>query len=1221
MSKFKKHLSDQLGLTSDKYEEIKQLIPDRELLFDMNRLENNHNYNHYQTTAKGKKLIQNTTEEIKKIYNKKLFSDYLGLTFEQYNQLKKKIPGQLLEDVNNVEQQFKRLQKRKDPLIETIRERILQPAMPSTAADSVVPSQLTVPVKPSVSDRAPTPFLNALLSTPPAAAVSHQLRQLVSLQPPPVQMAKPRIAPEEVTILTDENILWAIRELCLQKEETGSKKSGFRFMGIEKDKEFTTLHNLQRLFSDIEFIEKMGPPRKVTITKAEHKFKIQDVFVNTEDEETGAPILVFKLISAPQVFMRVVDEETTLQSTLWQEFKYDMKSNTCQLLLTGTDINGKKKINFNFQTTYKINRATGKIILDPYVPPVVIDTTNAEGGEKSAKEIAHETYECLDSSHILLQEFQEMNATIKSLLNVWKYLNTFEKEQPVTFNTSLPKLKAKLDRIKMQTRAVMDKYGNYIGTETGVPKAAKSNLRGIEKILANTTNLEEHKAIVEAANATWNSWLWENRKNLQKTKEEQDEKVLKNEPYGTPHISRTAKAILDLYKDMNYLPAVALPLIEDVIINKKDTRGSGEAHDAHYTHLTKNFGLRVPYLVSYILRYNQKISGYRSTIERLALTPDNIIEFSEFIHMFRSVAFNIISLINMTQKLRVMNKDANIQFTFNNIYQHTMDTLPMVPNLLKKSTISFNPMVMGNKYRDSFAIIEGDMKEDPLPLELLKVDEPSHYLLEDYESKRPELQRVALEGDFDVCFYTNMNDQLIAAFEKMIQNHKDDDIPELRVPQSRPVLELRVPQSRPVPELPDGTMSFASIVKRGLATTSAAASDVNVSDSSDPSTAAEPVSVVSENYKYTTALGPTTTAENRNSVTPVQVLHKKTPDISNTSFGQSRPETVSDPSKPVDMFLSDIKTTESSELATAAASGSSKPVGMFPSDIMTTELEESKPVNLESLPLPGSSEDDSEWSTVTTELSPEQIDKRKKKREEKRREKEATEIEQATKRLEMLAKLKEEKELVQTKPNPAPFVQRDHPDNVYTIRARHLLKRKIETLWNRIEGLKREQLQKDKSIIEFNHAEEFEFANIMTDQSTSEQEKELLQRGFNARLKNRIKHDIKAIIDSNKTEFDEYIYGKPINNDLINMENQKIETIERKYNTRMGQFENDFMEYNKKTIREKEEYPGQQQARIEGIEGKQRSRRTKKGYKQGTDKRRKAREAKAASQKFDDKDE
>lgn len=532
-------------------------------------------------------------------------------------------------------------------------------------------------------------------------------------------------------------LLWAIRNASVQTDtDVGSKSE----KPIEVGAVFRTSHNLDRLFSKIAFTSKeVGRITEKTVTEAEHFLPLEDfrVFANP-------PELKIKF----QTKERTFTDSTGNVATVSQQCTFDATTGKIRLVLLGRDI---KRAIFSFESEYKL--VGDEIVFDPYVPSL--------SDEKEST-----------SQHEFLKETRERKTGPVPIFNMWMYLNKWGEGLPtVNYMSSVTQLKKKLAAVTefLQEQKRPKEIGGVpqfeivdgkktLVFEYHLYEPELGNLAQVAEIIKNLQSLEQYKERMKKINEYYNDWLWGNRDEFKKTIDEQDVEVVVGREYHKSHVSVEAKSIIDFYRREGYLSGDVLGMIQQFKIEKEDTQAQ-KTHDVDYLHITENFGLYLPYNLSFMLRYNQKFAGFRSTPERLALTRENIGQFSEFVHMFRSMVFSTVSLY---KKCVGSSEKTNFVFPFRRTYMNQ-------DSMLVASSVQFDPSVEHN--RDCLKIVES--RSYPL-LQLLRLREPLYYQLVD------QYNPAAYKDDLDVCVYEN-NPQLYSlqsAFDKIkekMQAKKDEE--------------------------------------------------------------------------------------------------------------------------------------------------------------------------------------------------------------------------------------------------------------------------------------------------------------------------------------------------------------------------------------------------------------------------------------------------------------
>jgi hypothetical protein len=522
-------------------------------------------------------------------------------------------------------------------------------------------------------------------------------------------------------------LLWAIRNASVQTDaDVGSKSE----KPIEVGAVFRTSHNLDRLFSKIAFTSKeVGRITEKTVTEAEHFLPLEDfrVFANP-------PELKIKFQTKERTFTDSAGKVATVR----QQCTFDATTGKIRLVLLGRDI---RNTTFSFESEYKLDG--DEIVFDPYVPSL--------SDEKEST-----------SQHEFLKETRERKTGPVPIFNMWMYLNKWGDKLPavdklpdVDHKSSVTQLKRKLaavtDFIQEQKRPKeiggVPQFEIVDGKKTPVYEfhlyePEQGNLAQVAEIIKNLPSLDQYTERMKKINKDYNDWLYGNRK-LEKTIDKQDVEVVGRE-YHKSHVGVEAKSIIDFYISEGYLSGDVLGMIQEFKIKKKDTQEK-KTHDVDYLHITENFGLYLPYNLSFMLRYNQKFAGFIPTPERLALTSENIGQFSEFVHMFRSMVFSTVSLY---KKCVGSSEKTNFVFPFRRTYMNQ-------DSMLVATSVQFDPSVEQN--RDCLKIVESGSY--PL-LQLLRLREPLYYQLVD------QYNPAAYKDDLDVCVYEN-NPQLQSAFKKI----------------------------------------------------------------------------------------------------------------------------------------------------------------------------------------------------------------------------------------------------------------------------------------------------------------------------------------------------------------------------------------------------------------------------------------------------------------------
>ena len=386
--------------------------------------------------------------------------------------------------------------------------------------------------------------------------------------------------------------------------------------------------------------------------------KIDNVVMLKDVFVYTSPIISFGCKTEDMEFKAMFNSET-FTSRLKQKFTFDPTYNILTLTLYGFDFAGKR---FYFKSNYTIT--PDSIKFDPYIAPVA-----SEEEETSA--------------HTL---FKQNNIVV---LNIWKFIND---------NYILPDASS---------------YRNFEILARELTAADIEKLKQPVTFVSSFRELERKLRHIE---------IYFFSQGTSRVRQISKEKI-KN--------FNTAKKIL---KDLEHYDIDRLSNIYDdtVKLNRKDAVPAGEVqymspYAKHLLTLSRrysskfkkgeNFGIYPPYLVSFMLEYNQKYSNYMSTYDRLCLTPSNIEKFCDFIHSFRAAAFDTVSLYYMMK--RDTPRDI-IDYYFCSVYPHTEWNQDELTFPIK----TFNEIFYVSRGNRHDCYFVKDTREPKIPFVRLQVLEP-----------------------------------------------------------------------------------------------------------------------------------------------------------------------------------------------------------------------------------------------------------------------------------------------------------------------------------------------------------------------------------------------------------------------------------------------------------------------------------------------------------------
>lgn len=386
---------------------------------------------------------------------------------------------------------------------------------------------------------------------------------------------------------------------------------------------------------------------------------------------------------------KFTNKSETNEIILEQVMHWSVEKNEITLKIHSTDASNP----YVFISKYKIitDPETGRKIikLDPY-------TTEPQ---KIIKPIIRHTI-----------NLRRLNNPNTHGINIYLFLNSFLGQNKINFETRYVDIKPILENINEWKLYISDKQK----MTTKLDKLTFDKFKYVESILVDEQTYNSYKSKLNNWRNNYNNW---SRKQKTNTLETFDYKF-EIKPIGKPKLSRNMEQILEKIQ----------PYDKRIILQKDMETVKTAKNEEEIVSITQavNFGVYFPYLVSYILRDNivsvdNHTLTFLQAIELLPLTSENIQEFANFIHTFKSGAFEIISLATYLID-KQPSKDTYIKLTHNPIYVNS--------DLNKNYTtfsniIAFKPSVNVSKMITATAS-KGEPSGSTLPIELplLKLEEP-----------------------------------------------------------------------------------------------------------------------------------------------------------------------------------------------------------------------------------------------------------------------------------------------------------------------------------------------------------------------------------------------------------------------------------------------------------------------------------------------------------------
>lgn len=461
----------------------------------------------------------------------------------------------------------------------------------------------------------------------------------------------------------------------------------------------------KRLFSTIEYSDKDPETKEITVNSAVHHIGINKVAV--QDSKLF-------LQSSEKTF---TNQDETKQIKLIQTMYYDDTDKTISFNLSDNSPSGSS--NYNYISKYKItvdttNNSGYKIVLDPY-------TTN------SAKIINP-----IKNKYIIIKK---LNETAESL-NIFKYLNDQDSSLPMAKVTSkLSELQSKLEKISEKKIVKLKSKGK--GAQTAAEIMEISIYNSVNMHLENDASLKLHINKLTEWKKEYDKWISD--KSLKQPLELHEYKFERKE-YGKQFLSKKNANLLTLLAPYDS----RIKLIDDETIIKgreSDGRFISTVTSIKTSSDLGKFGVYSPYLVSYILRETPIWNKLTPVTDILALSTDNIEEFTAFINGFKSAGLSLVSLLLQLFEQKHTSDKLFIKFPCEQIYKGSEKLPKFVEHI-----IMFDPTMSKS---NAISILTNAPKLDqPLTdLKFIPLDEPFYGTYEN-----------SLVKDFDVLFINPSTD-------------------------------------------------------------------------------------------------------------------------------------------------------------------------------------------------------------------------------------------------------------------------------------------------------------------------------------------------------------------------------------------------------------------------------------------------------------------------------
>jgi hypothetical protein len=471
-----------------------------------------------------------------------------------------------------------------------------------------------------------------------------------------------------------------MKAICILANQTYLYNRQLKKMVVGEKVDEKTFGQKRRLFSDIEISAQKGV---FTINSVDHKFPIKSIVYSDSSE----PQLI--LNSEIMQFNKTVEidesKPITFTSNLEQTAYFNLKTGIIKIVLKE---NTKQ---FNYVSNYKYFETSGLIKLDPYT----------KDPHKIVKPVRR--YRTL---------LTHLNGPV---VNIYKYLNRKTSGNQVTIGSQLSELKAKLSEIEPNIKVIMAKPTKHLAD-----KAEIAQYNFVADVLTNDKTREEFDNKLRKWKNDYDNWAHK-RDNILPI--EQHEYKFEYVPAGKEKLSRTMERLINRLKP--YDAKIILEHDTETITIKEDNKEVKTVQ----SNISKpiNYGVYTPYLVSDIIRFKNEFFD-DTAVDTLALSADNIKEFCEFIHGFKSVLFTTISLYRQLLNIKLTHECAGvadnprfvINFEYANLYNKMAWVKKPVKSVLNHQLL-FKPC---ETITNCLQILAKPASQQIMKQELITVDEP-----------------------------------------------------------------------------------------------------------------------------------------------------------------------------------------------------------------------------------------------------------------------------------------------------------------------------------------------------------------------------------------------------------------------------------------------------------------------------------------------------------------
>ncbi len=360
----------------------------------------------------------------------------------------------------------------------------------------------------------------------------------------------------------------------------------------------------QRLFSLIKSQKQSG---KVVVENVEHKFPIKSVIFN--EKPTGRlEANTFFIQSEPVKFTKTVVVGTTTQkivANVTQTAYYNLNTKKIKLVLSTSD-------EFHYVSMYKFDERTNTISLDPYT----------------------------QESHKVIQPVKRYKTVLSKLngpvVNIYLFINSHKLTSgKVSISSTLEELKAKMKLLNNERDEILRRAVKSISDKKTV-----NIFNFVNNVLTSEETRQEYDNKLKRWKRDYSRWT---KKIDNIVPVEEHEYMIEFVPIGKEKLSNT---IAKLLKRLSPYDSRIVMETTNEDINVREHMREPEKRTVEIMK-SVNYGIYSPYLVSDILRYygfDRNVADKGATVDLLAVSKDNIEQFCEFIHGFKSVLFSIISL-------------------------------------------------------------------------------------------------------------------------------------------------------------------------------------------------------------------------------------------------------------------------------------------------------------------------------------------------------------------------------------------------------------------------------------------------------------------------------------------------------------------------------------------------------------------------------------------------